>query len=172
MISALAFYRCTDSVVNRYEDLLQENLSVFDRDGTQYRLTMETWALDNSVGSLPPLDALTGLLRWLNEPHIARGPGRQLLGLMGLSPDLARQRYQRWLEIVEKRAEMTGRNDHQELADLLGRCAGQRPLHPELPFIQYSETLYATPLGDAMALKALACQSGGVGDDDAVKEVG
>ena len=163
MFSALSFYRCTDSVLSRFGDLLEGSLSVFDGDGTQYRLTMETWALDDSSEALPPLDALVGLLTWLNEPHIARGPGRQLLGLMGLSPDLARTRYRRWLEIVKKRGEVSGRRYDQELAGLLGQCAGQRHLHPELPFIQRSGSIYGTPLGDALALKALDCQSGNAG---------
>lgn len=167
MVSALAFHRCTDSVLARYGDLLGDSLSVGADETAQYRLTMETWCLNAEDSPLPPLDALVGLLRWLNDPHIARGPGRQLLGLMGLSPDLARQRYRRWLEIVQKRGEANGRPYERELNDLLRRCAGQRALHPDLPFVQCSETLYATPLGDALALKALACHSGADGTDDA-----
>lgn len=170
MVSALAFHRCTDSVLARYGDLLSGSLTLGD-DRQQYRLTMETWGLDAEASSLPPLDALIGLLRWLNQPQIARGPGRQLLGLMGLSPSVARQRYRRWLEIVRKRGQMAGRPYDQELTNLLSQCAGGGHLHPELPFVERSGTLYATPLGDALALKALSCQSGVVATADAGEEI-
>lgn len=160
MVSALALHRCTDSLIEDYEQLLHSSLTLTDRpDGDRYRLTMEAWALHPGSAGLPPLDALVGLLAWLNDGQIARGPGRQLLGLMGLSPGLARVRYRRWRDILEKRDQGASSSLTREFERLLEVAAGGARVLDDLPFVQRQDTLFATPLGDALALKALSCRS-------------
>ncbi|MDT8438125.1 MAG: hypothetical protein RQ729_03815 [Wenzhouxiangellaceae bacterium] len=160
MVSALALHRCTDSLIEDYEQLLHSSLTIADHAGAQsYRLTMEAWALHSGDAGLPPLDALVGLLAWLNHKQIARGPGRQLLGLMGLSPGLARVRYRRWLEILEKRDGQSGSRLAEEFSGLLKAAACGARVLEDLPFVERQERLFATPLGDAMALKSLLCRS-------------
>src|SRR5699024_10430720 len=103
MYSALCQHRCTDSMISDWESILAHSLTLPAEAGSDmpFRLSMETWALkwENEDG-FPPYDALLDLLAFFEKPAIARGPARRLMGLSGLHPSLAGEKYQRWLEML------------------------------------------------------------------------
>ena len=158
MFSALCQHRSTDSLISDWEALLEHSLTLPARadDAKAFRLTMETWSLRqaNPYG-FPPIKALFDLLDFFEEPVISRGPARKLLGLIGLQSKLVAQKYSRWLEMLAK-ADLSRSLDERFL-DLLQVGVDAERL-ADGPFIDW-ETHWATPIPEALALKAMGVKA-------------
>ncbi|NKI33910.1 hypothetical protein HFP89_01865 [Wenzhouxiangella sp. XN79A] len=155
-VSSVVFHRVTTSLVDDYRDVLARELT-HHWDGHDFIQSLGTYALGNPSSRLPDLDALIELQELLQSESMARGPTRQLLGLMGCDPVQARTRYRRWREVMagdEKNAR------HLQAFDaLLGRLMllgeGMVPSTLALPYERGDEG-GRSPLGDAVALMAVA----------------
>ncbi len=143
--SALTFHRVTTTLLDDFE-------TVLDRELTTGRLcqTLECYAIEPGKG-LPVLDELLALQRLLNEPRMARGAARELLGLLGRAPDQAVRHYARWREVMaEKLGESLDRFD-----SLLKRLAQVEPTN-DLPYGPAgAKGLRRSPLGDVVMLRSV-----------------
>lgn len=160
MFSALCQHRCTDSLISDWEALLQGSLTLPGESGDDqrpFRLSMETWALHsgNDYG-FPPIGALFDLLEFFEDPAIARGPARKLLGLLGTHPTLVGQKYQRWLEMLGK-SDKDGALEQRFLERL--HVGIETVAHEKGPFLDWI-THWATPIPEALALKAMGARAG------------
>lgn len=154
MFSALCQHRCTDSLVSDWEALLDHSLTLPARDGGDkpFRLTMETWALhpDNEY-AFPPVAGLLDLLGFFQQPGIARGPARRLMGLLGLHPSLVGEKYRRWLEMLGK---IDPERDRKARFLELLNLGVETDLHDDGPFVDWI-THWATPIPEVLSLKAM-----------------
>lgn len=169
MFSALCQHRCTDSLVSDWEALLEHGLTLPAREGDDklFRLTMETWALHpGNEWGFPPYDGLLDLLAFFEQPAIARGPARRLMGLLGLHPTLAREKYRRWLEMLG-RIDPDGRQRARFIELLqVGVDTGR---HENAPFIDWDEH-WATPIPEVLALKAMGVSAQALEVDQTTRE--
>jgi hypothetical protein len=151
-LSALSFHRIITAMVDDYQDILERELTIpTGQTPTHHRQTLECYTLEKVQG-LPNLKDLTDLRDLLGGKNMARGPTRQVLGLIGQDYQQAKRRYQRWRAIVEK-------DKLQAFDDLLGRLLGNK-IRSDLPYgdaVAYGKTdsLSATPLGDVINLLAI-----------------
>lgn len=154
MFSALCQHRCTDSLISDWDSLIQNSLTIpnLNKEGKPFRLSMETWALHwgNEYG-FPPIGALFDLLEFFEDPVIARGPARKLVGLVGTGPTLVAQKYRRWLEMLGK-AEKDGmlKKRFHELI----KVGVETKTHDDGPFLDWISH-WATPIPEVLALKAM-----------------
>lgn len=143
--STLALHRVTTSFLDRYQDILERELTV----GT-LRQTLECYSLDPAA-NLPDMDKLLELQRLMSQPGIARGPTRQLLGLVGRSPEQAQRHYKRWREVMGERYRDT-LNQFDTLLEELG------VEHPDgdLPYSDPGpDHVCRSPLGDLLTLSSV-----------------
>jgi len=160
--STLAWHRVTTAMIDNYAQALKQELTIGPADA-RYRNTLGAYAItadreDAGRGAdyLPNLDDLLALQRLLNQPEMARGPTRQLLTLLGQSPEQARTHYKRWSALM--REPTNGKADvMKEYERLLTRLIGSAS--ESLPYrsAQEDETdaHHVGPLGDLHALIAV-----------------
>ena len=151
-LSALSFHRITTAMVDDYQDILERELTIpTGQTPTHHRQTLECYALE-VVQGLPSLKDLTELRNLLDGNDMARGPTRQVLGLIGQDYQQAKRRYHRWREIMEK-------DKLQAFDGVLGRLLDNK-VRSDLPYSEAvahgkSATLSSTPLGDVITLLAI-----------------
>jgi hypothetical protein len=81
-------------MIDDYREVLERESSV--RSGnTLYQHSLGAYAIHPGAG-LPALDDLLQAQRLLQDPALASGPARQILTLIGQSPEQAKIRYRRW----------------------------------------------------------------------------
>jgi hypothetical protein len=143
--SALALHRVTTALIDDYKTILDTELTHPPR-----RQTLECYGLEPDKG-LPLLDDLLSLVDLLQREELARGPAREVLGLVGASPEQARRRYRRWREVLGERAPAR----LGELDAVLERLVGA--VEDDLPFgpVDPGDGLHRSPLGDANSLIAI-----------------
>lgn len=171
--ATLQFQRITASLVDDYETILERQLT--HRDGKiLYCDTLGAYYLDDatlgpyeSSNSAPRLADLRDLAELLGSPGMARGPTRQLLTLIGLSPTEARARYRRWRQLMKE-------NNQAQLNrfdGLMARLLQVEELSEDLPYgpakdlsrggDQYDpEEIRFSPLADALAIAHMSRVSG------------
>lgn len=145
MPSALAFHRITTSMIDDYETIVDRELTG-DNDVV---LSMQPYFLGNIDPTLTPrLSTLQDFADTLRDQKISRGAMRELLDLLHLNPQQAKDRFQRWQDNMEKSKQ--GKTCKSVL-DLLGEMTGGT--HPDLPQLLCSQGgRHYSPLGDALAL--------------------
>ena len=154
--SSVAFHRVTTSLVDDYDEVIARELT--HRWGNDdFIHTMGTYAVGEPAQSLPDLDDLIELKRLLKSEAMARGPTRQLLGLIGFDPTQAKARYRRWREVMAGDAETRPLLDEFDrlLARLMQRDDEAKTSAPVLPY-EDGEKGGRSPLGDVVALMAVA----------------
>lgn len=165
-MSAVAFHRITTALVDDWESVRDNELTLIETEDQRLLPTLEAYAVKEAA-HLPPLNALRELRDLLASPAVARGPARQLITLLTQDPIQARQRYKRWRDIMEQR-EPDGRpakGGNPELLkrfdDLLAQLTGHTDFK-ELPFApsRNQPNLKVSPLGDALTLLAVYDQGG------------
>lgn len=154
--SSVAFHRVTASLVDDYKAVL-ESERTHHWGKHEFVQTLGTYAVCESESSLPKLDDLLKLQQLLRSESMARGPSRQLLGLIGSDPAQASARYRRWREVMAGDEENAGHL--QKLDTLLGRLMSldEAATVSELglPY-ERGEKGGRSPLGDAVALMAVS----------------
>jgi hypothetical protein len=147
--SALAFHRVTTALVDRYDTVLQDQLTL-----GALRQTLECYAIDPSP-QLPSLGDLAALQKLLENPAMSRGAARELLGLIGSDRAQAPSRYKRWRELMR-----AGRQHHEHpvlldrFQDLLGSLA-EVERGGDLPYGPATEEIRRSPLGDVETLRSV-----------------
>ncbi|MGB1108953.1 MAG: Cas10/Cmr2 second palm domain-containing protein, partial [Gammaproteobacteria bacterium] len=152
--SALAFARVTTSFIPRYQDLLDDELSIRDASDALYRTTLGAYAVGLPADiDLPPLSALRELKDLLARPDMSRGPARQLLSLLHYSPNEAERTYQRWQDNLKD----ADRDRHQKRWQKFSAALQALGINPEasLPYRSRQGHIPDTPLGDALAWLAV-----------------
>ncbi|WP_019627862.1 hypothetical protein [Thioalkalivibrio sp. AKL10] len=148
--ASIAFHHVTSALLDDHENTIRHELSHKVGEETWIH-TLEAYGLRSGHG-LPALDDLLALQALLQDERLARGPTRQLLGLIGLDPAQAHQRYRRWRQLLgddASRRQLLDRFDDRMRNLLAGYEPGQLPWAQTLgdgPSVRRS------PLGDAMAL--------------------
>jgi hypothetical protein len=148
--STLAFHRVTASLVDSWDIVLKDHLTLGG-----LRQTLECYAVDIAA-PLPSLHQLVELQRLLANPAMSRGATRELLGMIGNDPLQAPSRYKRWRELMRE-----GRQhpEHPVLfkrfQDLLRNLTGSEP-QEDLPYGAANEDgLRCSPLGDVETLRSV-----------------
>lgn len=143
--TALSFHRIATAMIDDYRGILDRELTLGD-----LRQTLECYFLDADQGR-PTLDNLLALRNMLADPQMARGPARELLGLIGRDPDQAKRRYARWREVMGDR--------HTRLLDEFDeRFSALGTPEKDLPFFAAEHGLRCSPLGDVNALISVGSQ--------------
>lgn len=118
--SALAFHRVTSSIVPDYDDALERDLTVDGR-----RLTLGPYVVtDDGAPELPRLADLYSLYALCSEEGFARGPLRQLAGLLYEGEGLLAQRFGRFADVLERTRPDRAKAFRKALAPLTGPTAG------------------------------------------------
>lgn len=155
--SALSFHRVTAAFVDDYDDILTQQLTA-----RGLRQTLECYAVE-PCEHLPPLQALIALQALLEQPAMARGPTRELLGLIGNDPQQAKDQYKRWRQLMR---EGRVRKEHPALLEQFDGLLGKLSVPDaaaDLPYgapISGSEDsnengLRSSPLGDVEVLRSV-----------------
>ena len=97
--AAIAFHHVSSALLDEHDATIQRELSHTVGEETWVH-TLEAYG-SGSGNALPALDDLLALQELLQNERLARGPSRQLLGLIGLDPAQAGQRYRRWRQLLE-----------------------------------------------------------------------
>lgn len=147
----LGFQRITASLVDDYDNLVNRQLSHryrYEEKTYLYRNTLGAYFLvDDSSALRPRLSDLKKLADLLGAEDMARGPTRQLLTLIGLSPTEARTRYRRWRQLMKENKP----EQFQHYTELMGHLVGE--LADDLPYgLPDADGIQRTPLADALAL--------------------
>jgi hypothetical protein len=145
--SALSFHRVTTAFIPDAEDVFADEM-VSRVDKTEFRHTMAVYAVGQPIPEIPAIEHLKQFRDFLSREDVGRGRFRRLLDEMsrGRSAE-AEKMYRRWKEII---ASDLGNEFDTRLMALTGN-----PPLANLPYAE-SEGFYRTPLGDAMALAAVA----------------
>jgi len=153
-LSALSFHRITTAMVDDYQDILKRELTI--PGDPSLCQTLQAYALEPDVG-LPCLDHLLELQKLLGGEGMARGPTRQVLGLIEQDLGQAKQRYKRWQEVMSKKMPKELEQFDQLVASLL---KGDEKVWKELPYgeIDLETQTRHSPLGDVMALLAVGSE--------------
>jgi Cas10/Cmr2, second palm domain len=143
--SGLSLHRVSTAFVDSYGDVLARELT-----SKNLRQTLETYAIERGR-NLPALNDLLSLQGLLDEPELARGGSRELLGLIGRDPDQAKRRYKRWREVMRDRLP-----EQLRTFDGLMKQLVATDKTAELPFGPADDDgLRRSPLGDVVALQAV-----------------
>lgn len=160
--SSLGFHRITTAMIDDYSSIINNELSS-THSSARYCRTLGAYALQ-AGGDLPNLQTLLKLQALLAEPSMARGPARQVLGLLGHDHAQASTRYRRWATLMAD--PLNGRRPQFErYMRLMGELT-DAPADDDAHLLPYRElsdpvwrrTLgnadFASPLGDLHALSA------------------
>ncbi|OZB62257.1 MAG: hypothetical protein B7X31_10065 [Thiomonas sp. 13-66-29] len=166
--SSVALYRVTTSLVDDYDDMLERELThqvIENGDSIGYVDTLGAYALCDTK-ALPRLADLRDLQRLFQSDDMARGPTRNLLTLLGMSPDQARMAYKRWRQLMrDNRASRLRQFDA-----IMQRLVQGWQSDAELPYGVLSTSagrgLRHSPLGDVLALMAVNSLVGPDTSDD------
>ena len=115
----IAFYRITSASHGDYAAILRDE-TTFGEGDDSVRTTLEVYGADRQPQSLPAFADLQELAGLLGAEHMARGPARQVLALIGRDLDDARRRYGRWREVMGER----DRESRECFDELLRRLCG------------------------------------------------
>ncbi|HYN78085.1 MAG TPA: hypothetical protein VES73_09870, partial [Lamprocystis sp. (in: g-proteobacteria)] len=143
--SALSFHRVTTAFVDEYPVILDRELTA-----NGLRQTLECYAIEGGSG-LPALDDLLRLQRLLADKDHARGAARELLGLIGRSPEQASRHYARWREVMidKQPGQIKTFDDALARLGVLYRPGG-------LPYCgEDGAGIRRSPLGDVLTLNAV-----------------
>ncbi len=146
--SSLAFHRVTVTLVEEYDAIVA---GAFTQMEHQMAYTQTLGAYYFQAGAATPrLDDLLELQQLIQADDMARGPTRQLLTLMGLSPSQARTRYRRWRQLMREH-----KQERLEKFDaILQRLLDGYSIDSDLPYANTGDR-HISPLGDALALMAV-----------------
>ncbi len=95
--SSLSFYRVTSTLLDDFSDVLKRELTAGNITLSRGCYTLA------SHHSLPHLNDLLELQKFLEKSEISQGALRQITGLMHQSPEQAQSRYRRWKEVMQER---------------------------------------------------------------------
>jgi succinate dehydrogenase flavin-adding protein (antitoxin of CptAB toxin-antitoxin module) len=148
--STLAFHRVTASLVDSWEIVLKDELTLGG-----LRQTLECYAVDTAA-PLPSLHQLVELQRLLANPAMSRGATRELIGMVGNDPLQAPSRYKRWRELMrDGRQHPAHPALFERFQDLLRNLSGSEP-QQDLPYGAANEDgLRCSPLGDVEILRSV-----------------
>jgi len=150
MPSSLAFRRITTSIINSYEAILKDELSI----GNNIQITMQPYL----VGEVKPSHAkdcvylknLQDLYQLLKDNEVSQGIFRELLSLLEIDRRQAEQAMRRWYDNMEKRQQQDLLTHLKEILEKMG-FDKQPP--DSLQFIGSEiENYERTPIGDVLAL--------------------
>ncbi|MDY0073564.1 MAG: hypothetical protein RBR77_13070 [Thauera sp.] len=139
--ATLALHKVQDSLLEDAETQFEQNYCVVQENG-RWQLALPVYAL-KPVDGLPALEDLERLLDVFGEGLNDR-PLRELATLLHGNPGLARQAYQRWRELAQRKHAAKLAEFDNRLRALLG------PMMRDLPFSQ--EEPHQTPLADVLSL--------------------
>lgn len=163
--ASIAFHHVSSALLDGHEATIRRELS--HTVGTETWVhTLEAYGLESS-NALPALDDLLALQELLQNERLARGPSRQLLGLIGLDPAQARQRYRRWRQLL---ADDPSRRALLQRFDALMQDLAPGYDPEDLPWGCASEdnpAIRRSPLGDVMALISVGNATGPATREDA-----
>ncbi len=141
----LAFHRVTTASHGDYQDIRQQEMT-HGPEEARVITTLGAYRVDPQPPVLPALADLEALAQLLGHEEMARGPARQILTLLGQSPDDARRRYVRWREVMRDRHAGRFAEFDKRLTALCGDLDDSLPI---------SRQTGATPLGDVATLLAV-----------------
>ena len=136
--SCFSFHRATASLLDSYGDVLTRELTL--EGGRQ--LTRNPYSVGVHAKGLTKYEALAKLKTALGSQEGARGPARELAGMLYAGQALSRQRYGRWRATLSTRAPTVLKDLDEALAQLNVKDAAQLMDDTQ------------SPLGDALALLA------------------
>lgn len=143
----IAFHRVTKASHGDYDRILRDEMTFGEKDDC-IRTTLEVYGTDAQPTDLPSLTDLQELAALLGAEHMARGPARQVLALIGRDLDDARRRYGRWREVMGERDRASRDRFDGSLHRLCGSVWNDLPVAADgFP--------HATPLGDVATLLAV-----------------
>ena len=160
--SSLGFHRITTAMIDDYHSIIRNEMSTANGN-TRYCHTLGAYAL-HAHTDLPGLQPLIALQALLAEPAMARGPARQVLGLMGRDHAQASARYRRWLTLMAdpQRGQTATLKRYCQLMTQLTGSSGDALPYRKITDPAWQRTLgsadFASPLGDLHALSAMGNQ--------------
>lgn len=154
--STFVFHRVTTAMIDDYDAIVGRDKTTRD-DARSYVHTLGAYAL-RQVDGLPALDDLLELQALMEAPDMARGPARQLLTLLGLSPDQAGMRYNRLRQRMREGNEEM-RERFESFEERLAALVPGFDRDGDLPFGGHGERRIS-PLGDVLTLMAVGSAPG------------
>ncbi len=163
---ALSIHRIKTADHGHYDDIIADELTVRD---SGLVLTMNPYFIQDMLAEgrqdmqaedckseAPALSDLENLGDLLSEDGFARGPLRELMSLIYLPPDQAKQRYRRWRSVLQKTKE--GKDFWKRYCAAMGALCGHDTDNEKI-----SQTLFerevahqgVTPLLDALMLEGM-----------------
>lgn len=137
--SCVSFYRVTTSYIGEYSEIL-ENIERFHMDNTCYQMTMGAYSITEEMVGYPRWDDLKAFHELLcSMKGVA---ARDFLTILRQSPHIAKDKYQRWREIMENTQGEKTLKDFDEGLKKLGVT------DRDLPFTKESNGIRRTPFGD------------------------
>ena len=153
MPSAISFHRIASSVFDDYQEILDKEMTI--EGDYSLRLTLQPYGVGLLDIGLPKLVDLEELLTFLDRKDIRSGPVRQLLTMLRLNLEESRRRYGRWRDNINpNKSKKAPKGGVLDLFDgHMMKLLGKKP--EAFPGAEGWDKVYATPLGDAMALLAV-----------------
>ncbi len=161
--SSVVFQRITTSLVDDYDTIIERE-HTWQHDGTHYTDTLGSYLMGSVYADhLPRLDDLLSLQALLGQQDMARGPTRQLLTLIGLSPGQAQSRYRRWRQLMKDNKPKAYKEFMARMKALIPEFSEDAPLpyaeleseDASLPYAELEDEKWFSPLGDALTLNAV-----------------
>ncbi|BBO87237.1 Cas10/Cmr2 second palm domain-containing protein [Desulfosarcina ovata] len=148
--SAVTFHRVTTSFTTSYEAIQDEEMKA----GDHHQLTMGAYGVGAHSHGLPPLADIIEMKSLFQKPVMAKGPIRNFLTLLHADPVEARKAYRRWIENMEKNAEL--QPCLEDFYTLSENIFGHISNKDDLPFQKMDEAdNYRTFIGDLTQLIAV-----------------
>ncbi len=150
---ALSIHRIKTADHGHYDDIIVDELTVRDSGMvlTMNPYFIQDMPIEGCKPEVPALSDLESLGDLLSEDGFARGPLRELMSLIYLPPDQAKQRYRRWRSVLQKTKE--GKDFWKRYCAAMGALYGHDTDNEKISQSQFDREVACqgvTPLLDAL----------------------
>ena len=150
--SSIAFHRITTSMIDRYEDIIKQELTIYDeKQNLKLLLTQQPYFVGEN-NELPRLTDLQTLKSAFD--NVGKGRIRQLLTLLHQSSALAEKEFSRWCDVMEERQSASKKEIHELLKVMTQKTEDKN--QNEFNLSDLWEADKRTPIADAIALTQIA----------------
>lgn len=137
--SSLSFYRVTSTLMDDFDEILKRELTTGN-----ITLSRGCYTIEAKHGSIPALDDLLALQKFLEKSEVSQGALRQVTSLLHQSTQQAQRRYERWREVMVDREP----SNWQEFNNLLHNLS-----EPKTDFDVHQQQ--SVPFEDVLSLSAV-----------------
>ena len=150
--SSIAFHRITTSMIDRYEDIIKQELTIYDeKQNPKLLLTQQPYFVGEN-NELPRLTDLQTLKSTFD--NVGKGRIRQLLTLLHQSSALAEKEFSRWCDVMEERQSASKKEIHELLKIMTQKTEDKNQNEFNLSDLWGADK--RTPIADAIALTHIA----------------